>query len=508
MASIDKPVKSEKSKLEKPQSEAQKRFRTHPLLFVGTVIVLVIVVVAFVLVPAIVPEAGGLGVDTTFGYYGKAPIQYAANNYFYRVREYYGSMYGNVSGIGFERYIWRQAFDEAAVHAAVIEEARLSGYVPPDGVVDKTVAQLPVFQENGRFSAVRYNAVDNATRTRYWQEIQEELAANRYLEDVSGLLVSGKGKAFIADMADRQRAFDVAAFSINDYPAEEVTAYIEANRDLFKTVHLSQITVTSSESDARKVLDQVKSGASTFEDSARSQSTDANADRGGDMGSKTAYELESEIPDAEARSAVLTLGPGTVSDVVKVPSGWAFFRVEEAAREADSTDTATIDKARSYLLGFQRGIVEDYHLARAEAFVAEVEAEGFDNACAARDIVKSTIGPLPINYGDTNAFATVSSYSVSALDGAAFNENFWKTAFSTAVGTPSRPIVLGSNVVVLLPTTETSLDNDERAIIENNYASLVNDAQRVSGTLSEVLLKDKKFKDRFDEVFSKLFQEG
>jgi hypothetical protein len=503
MASIGKPEKSEK-----PLTEAQKRFKTHPLLFVGTVIVLVIVVIAFVLVPAIVPEAGGLGFDATFGYYGKVPIQYAANSYFYRAREYYGSMYGNITGIGFERYIWRQAFDDAAVHAALIEEARLSGYVPPDGVVDKVVAQMPAFQENGRFSAVRYNALDSTTKSRYWQEALEGLAVNRYLEDVSDILVSAKSKEFVADMANRQRAFDVAAFSINDYPAEEVAAYIETNRDLFKTVHLSQITVTSSENDARKVLDQVKSGVATFEDSARSQSADSNADRSGDMGAKTAYELESEIPDAAARSAILALGPGAVSEVVQVPAGWAFFRVEEEAREADSTDTAMIDKARSYLLGFQGGLVQDYYLARAEAFIMDVEAEGFDNACAAEGIVKSTIGPLPVNYGDTNAFATVSSYSVSALDGAAFNENFWKTAFSTAVGVPSRPIVLGSNIVVLLPTAETSLDSDERAIIENSYTSLVNDAQRMSGVLSEVLLKNKKFKDRFDEVFSKLFREG
>jgi hypothetical protein len=503
MASIEKPVKTEK-----PQTEFQKRFKTNPFVFVGTFIVLVIVIVAFVLVPAIVPETGGMGFDTTFGYYGKAPIRYTANNYFYRARENYSSMYGNITGIGFEQYIWRQAFDAAAVHTAIIEESRLSGYVPPDTVVDKVVAGLPMFQENGRFSAVRYNALDNATKTRYWNEIQEELIVARYVADVSGLLVSAKSKAFIADMAARQRTFDVAAFSINDYPAEEIAAYIGANKDLFKTVHLSQITITSSENDARKVLDQVKSGASTFEDSARSQSTDSNADRGGDMGSKMAYELESDIPDAESRAAVLALLPGTVSEVIKVPAGWAFFRVEETARDADGADTATIDKARSYLLGFRGGIIQDYYFAKAEAFNAEVESVGFDNACAEQGLAKSTVGPLPVNYGDTNAFATVGSYSVSALDGAAHNENFWKTAFSTEVGVPSRPIVLGSNIVILFPVEETGLDDDGRAIIESNYASFVNDEQRTSNAIGDILIKDKKFKDRFDEVFSKLFQEG
>jgi hypothetical protein len=507
MASIEK---EKTTKPGKPQTETQKQFKRNPFLLVGTVIVLVIVIVAFVLVPAIVPEAGGLGFDTTFGYYGKAPISYVANNYFYRVRESYSQMYSGITGLGFEQYIWRQAFDMAAARTAVIEEARLSGYVPPDTVVDKAVAQLPIFQENGRFSAVRYNAYDSATRNRYWKEVQEDLIVTRYIADVSGTLVADGEKAFVARLAERQRTFDIAAFPINDYPAEEISSYINTHKDLFQTVHLSQITISSSEQDARRVLDQIKAGTSTFEDAARSQSADSNADRGGDMGSKLAYELASEIPDADARAAIVALPQGTISDVVKVPAGWAFFRAEEAAREADSGDSATIDKARSYLLGFERGIIEDYSLAKAEAFNAIVGTIGFDNACDEANITKSTIGPLPINYGDASLFPTVGSYAVDALNGAATNENFWKTAFSTAVGVPSRPIVLGNNVLVLLPVTETGaadVDDEARTVIENYYVGMVNDEEILSTGLSDVLLKDKKFKDRFDEVFSKLFRE-
>jgi parvulin-like peptidyl-prolyl isomerase len=505
--------KEKTTKLGKGQDEPQKRFKTNPFVFAGTVIVLVIVVVAFVLVPAIVPEAGGLGFDTTFGYYGKAPIRYAANNYFYQVREEYARQYSGITGLGFERYIWRLAFDMAAAHTAVIEEARLSGYAPPDAVVDKAVAQLPVFQENGRFSAVRYNALDSATRTRYWQEVREMLIFARYFADVSGTLIADGEKAFVADMAEKQRTFDIAAFPINDYPAEEVSSYIDTHKDLFKTARLSQITISSSEQDAQKVLAEVKSGASAFEDTARSQSADQNADRGGDMGSKLAYELASDIPDADTRAAIVSLPQGTISDVVKVPSGWAFFRVEEAAREADSADTATIEKARSYLLEFERGIIEDYYLAKAEAFNDAVAAAGFDNACDEAGITKSTIGPLPVNYGDVSVFPTVGSYAVDALNGAAANENFWKTAFSTAVGVPSRPIVLGGNVLVLFPVTETGgngaagMDNEERTIIGNYYAGIVNDERTLNAELSDTLLKDKKFKDRFDQVFSKIFRE-
>jgi hypothetical protein len=504
----------EKGKAAKPQTELQKRFKTNPFVFVGTVLVLVIVVVAFVLVPAMVPESGGLGVDTVFGYYGNVPIQYAANNYFYQVRESYAENYRGISGIGFERYIWRMAFDRAAARTAVIEEARLSGYTPPDEMVDKAVAQLPIFQENGRFSAVRYNSYSSSVRAGYWKEVQEMLILSRYLSDVSGTFVGDGERAFIADMAEWQRTFDVAAFSIDDYPAEEVSAYIGGRGDLFRSVRLSQITISSSEADAQRALGQIKDGGLSFEDAARSQSADGNAERGGDMGVKFVYELASEIPDADARAAIVALPRGVISDVVKTPAGWAFFRVEEEAREPDPDDAATIDKARSYLLGFERGVIEDYCIARAEAFNEVVADVGFDNACTVAGITKSSVGPLPVNYGDVSVFPTVGSYAVGALSGAATSEAFWKTAFSTEVGFPSRPIVLGDNVLVLFPVTETGRggetepDGEARTTIENYYAGLVNSDESLDAGLSEVLLKSKRFKDRFDQTFSKLFREG
>ncbi|MDR2397631.1 MAG: peptidylprolyl isomerase, partial [Spirochaetaceae bacterium] len=53
-----------------PAAEFLRRFKTHPFLFLGTIIVLVIVIVAFVFVPAIVPSAGAQ-VDLSFGSYNK-----------------------------------------------------------------------------------------------------------------------------------------------------------------------------------------------------------------------------------------------------------------------------------------------------------------------------------------------------------------------------------------------------------------------------------------------------
>ena len=501
MASIGKTERPEKQ-----QSEIVKRFRANPLVFVGTVLVLIIVIVAFVLVPAFVPDAGGAQFDTTFGYYGNAPISFVAGNYFANVREQIARSYGGMDGAGYERFIWREAFNAAAFRTAVLEEARLSGYTPPDAVVDKAVAQLDAFQENGRFSVVRYRSLDNGTRSRIWKEEQESLAIMRYLADTSTLLTGEAEKAFISMMAEKQRKFDIAAFTVSDYPAEETAAYIRDNAGLFKTVHLSQITVTSNEGGAQTILDDIKAGRVTFEEAARTQSTDNFASRGGDMGSKMAFEFATVVTDEESRSLVLSLPAGELSAVITVPTGWAFFRAEEAPRDANPADSADIDKARSYLLSFQRGVIEDYWLDEAQSFIETAAVRGFDNACYEAGIEKSTIGPLPVNFGDSELFTTIGSYSIDALSSAPSSENFWNTAFSTPVGSASQPIVLGSYIVVLQPVEEIMVDAEDRSAIESYYA--VSNNSNFETRLSQTLLKNKKFKDRFDAVFSKLYREG
>jgi hypothetical protein len=495
------------------QSELIRRFKANPFIFIGTIVILVIVIVAFVFVPAIVPSAGGLGVDLRFGAYNKTPISFVPNGYFAQVRENiarYRQSSINDSNYQVVLYqIWREAFEETVIHTGILDEMKRAGYTPPEEVVDREVAQLPQFQENGRFSVSTYRALDNTTRISLWRQMQENVIKNRYNEDVTDLKISSGETDFIGAMASPKRSFDMALLPLSSYPDTEVSAYAANNAGLFRVTHLSVITVGSGEQEAQKILDSIKDGTSTFEDAARTYSQDSYAERGGDMGIKMAYELSTEIPEAEERGKVIGTPKGEYTSIVKVPSGWAFFRAEDASYPADPGDPASLEKIRTYMTTFERGRIEDWLIEDARNLITLTGELGFDEALTQKALEKRSFGPLALNYGGDSLyynglslFTALASFSVSELSSADTNENFWREAFSTPLNTPSNPLVLGNYVAVLYPLEETPEDEEAIDTIKTIYSSYW--LSYITNTsLRSYFLQSDKLEDRFYETFVK-----
>jgi hypothetical protein len=381
-----------------------------------------------------------------------------------------------------------------------------AAYTAPEAVVDREVAALPQFQENGRFSVSRWERMDKISRLALWREVQESIAKRHYLEDMTGLRVPSAEGDFIKNMTILERSFGLAVFPLSSYPDEEIRSYASSEPDLFRITHLSRITINSSEREAQQVLDSIKDGTKTFEEAARTQSQDTYADRSGEMGIRMAYELTSDVPDSQERESVIAALPGDYSPVVKVPTGWAFFRAEEAVYPADTTDTANLDKIRSYINQFERGRIEDWLLEQARLFTVAAEDQDFDTALEAWGMQKRDFGPLPLNYGGVtidyqgvNQFPTLSAQSISELIPAETNENFWRTAFFTPLGSPSEPLVIGDNVVVLYPREETTKDAEDTEGIAAFYSTWISNNAETS--LRSHFTSNEKLEDRFFQTY-------
>jgi hypothetical protein len=486
-------------------SEFVRRFKTNPLIFVGTIVVLVIVVIAFVFVPAISPGARKVA-DLTFGYYDKIPISYVPGNffaqYYERLSQYYRNMGDMYNNIFFEQQMWREAFEQTAYRTAVLQEIKKSGYSVPEKTVDKAVAQQ--FMENGRFSATLYNRFDNNSRLAMWRRTQEDLAMERYHSDIDNLVNSEQAAQFIGKMASVRRSFDFVSFPVNDYPNSEIVTYAQQNAELFRQIHLSRITVVSGEREARQILQSITNGSTTFEDAARAHSQDAFADRGGDLGIKQVHELLTEIPGETEREQVIALGKGELSDVLKIEAGWGIFRVEETVQPVDFDDIPTMDRVRLYIQTFERGRMEDWAYGNAEQFIALVKEKGFDEALYENNLTKQSFGPIPINYGEVDLFEKLSSASMADLSGASGSEDFWKTSFGTPINTPSEPFVQGGNVLVFFPVSEEEADKEAINDIVSSYSNywLINTA---GTSMRSYFLNSDKMDDRFFETFIRYF---
>jgi hypothetical protein len=516
---------------EKHQSELLHRFKANPGLVIGTFVVLVIVIVAFVAVPAIAPRGGGGDWDLTFGYYDKVPITYVPGNFFYQylkmLEDYQQNTGENSAYRNFQ--IWHDAYQAAVVHAAMLQEMKKAGYKAPEKIVDRNVARLSQFQDNGRFSLALYRRIDENERLSIWRQIQDDTAKEHFRSDVTSLLKPSAESKFIAKMAATERSFDMAVFSVDAYPETEYQAYISAHPDLFRSVHLSMITLDTSEREAKKILNSVKSGETTFEDAARSYSKDGYADRGGDMGIRMTHELNFDISDESVREQVIALARNEYSDIIKTSSRisedkditlWSFFRAEENIQEANASDPAVMEKVRSYVRNYERGRMEDWAIAQADNFIALANKIGFEEALSSSAVVlidddgeeirsmekikKRSFGPIPLNYGNVDLFTTLERQSVSELSNAGSDENFWKTAFSTPVQTPSRPVVQGSNVLVLFPNEETEADEYSVENIVNIYDSYWS-SYASEDALRQHFLHSPKMVDRFYEIYTRSF---
>jgi hypothetical protein len=497
------------------RDEFIRRFKTSPLQFIGVVIVLIIVIVAFVLVPAIVPNSGWGAADLTFGSYNKVPISYAPGNYLAQVQENLARQNPqSASDDIFTQYsrqynLWRSAFEETAVHLGALDEMKQAGYTAPEELVDRRIA------EDAGMLAL-YRRYDNSAKMSFWREVQDEIADGYYRSDMAGFKVPAAEAAFIGAMASRQRKFALVSQPLSAYPNGEVAAYAAANPDRFRVTRLSRITLGASEREAQQILASVRGEITTFEEAAKTYSQDAYADQGGDMGQKMDYELATEIPDEESREKILSLGKGEISQVVKVPGGWAFFRAEEEAVPADTANAAFLDKIRSYIMSFERSRIEDWLLKEAADLAALMKAEGFDEVLEERGLARREFGPLPLNFGDCPLFSPqIASlidmpelYIAQSTFQTGFNaasiENFWRVAFSTPLNTPSEPLILGNYAAILYPLEET-VDESAASSMESLYSSYFAWAI-TSQNIQTYFVNHKKLEDRFDETYAKYFQ--
>jgi hypothetical protein len=502
-------------------SELFKQLKTHPFLFGGTIVILALVIVAFVFVPAI-PNLNTQGQeeDRIFGYYDGVPITYVNGNYFQRTlyeiadsQDFQlSSNYSMGSSLDINSSpayrVWYEAFVRTLVHMAMLDEMKNAGYAAPSQEIDRQVAEYSEFQEDGSFSIIKYRNYDKTKLLSLWSSAEENYIAGKYITDLAGLKISSAEKAFISKMAYPERSFEMVSFPRYAFPDSELSAFAAANPDLFKIVHLSRIT-TANEKEAAQVLDSIQSGRTTFEDAARNLSTDSHKDRGGDIGISMAFEAFSYVSEEADRNAILSLKKDSFSSIVKVPDGWGFFRAQENPYTPDLSLPENLAKIRGYMDRFEGGRIENWLVARAEELLRAAREQnlslseyiaGLPDDAAVKPS-STSIGPVNLNYGNMSGlYLHTLEIANPELQDAVSNENFWRTAFSIPLNTPSTPFTLGESIVLLTATEEILANEEDMSSIADFYArGWVYSALDMD--LNSVFLTSPKLEDHFIDVF-------
>ena len=485
-------------------------------IYIGTIIILVITIVAFVFMPS-GNTGGSNGTTFDFGSYNGKHITSAQGGYLVKQVSIVNDALRQ-QGLSEQNYqlyayqVWRQAFERTVYHYGVLDAVKQAGGAVTENFIDDQMADDPSFQENGKFSPKLYRETPNATKLSLRDDIRDNSLAALYTNEVNAMAPSSQEIAFLKDMAKETRTIAFAALPLSAYPESEVASWAAANAKLFSHLKLARVSVAKSQADAEKLLKQVKAGTVSFEDAAKKNSADAYAEKGGSMGAKYYYEIMADIEKKEDVDSLAALKAGEYSGVLKTLSGsWVFFKAEADATPADMADPVVLKDARAYMLRFERGLLEDWASAQGETLSATPSAD-FEKACKAAGLEVKESGPFPLNYGDIDFVAygqriplmrKIDSAAAPELAEASGNEAFLAAVFSLAPGAVSKPIVLGDNIVVVKVKEAGAASEEDLASLSLYYPYFFQ--QKTSYEMNSIFLKSPLLKDNFMNVFFKYF---
>lgn len=179
---------------------------------------------------------------------------------------------------------------------------------------------------------------------------------------------------FLTDAVRSKEVFAKIYFSLTE---KEKRDYYEEHKDLFSTpgeVSLSRIFVAEGRDPAaalermKEILAQARSGAADFAALAKRYSEEELGKKGGVIGSIKIPDLASEI-----RAAVADGKVGTVTDPIKVESGYAIFRVDDRKEPVVKPfEDKDVQDEVAQRMAYERGAQEmDAYLEklRSEAFI-------------------------------------------------------------------------------------------------------------------------------------------
>jgi hypothetical protein len=497
----------------KHDNVVQTKRHNNPFVYFGTIGILIITIIAFVLVPSL---GGGLGDDQglTFGSWAGKPISFAQGSYLASQVQLTKTRleqqgYRDTGDQFFAYQVWRQAFENTVVHMALLDHANTNSIAVSEDFLDRQMARHPAFIEDGTFSRRLFREASNAYKMSIRQEIRETALKQLYVNDMVSVPTSSAETAFIKAMAQAERSIEFVTFPFANYPDSERKAFAMDNAALFRQHKLSRITLTSSQKEAQQILDRIKAGTLSFEEAARNHSKDAAATRGGDVGWQFNWEIRNDLKDPGQIDGLATLSEGSLSAVLdSVAGSWLIFRADAAVLEADPDSTEVLANVTTYMNRYERVRIEDWALDTARHFAA-VASSDFHGAAIIQGLAIKESNAFPLNYGgafDLGYFALLGSIDTQSnpeLSGANTNESFLRAIFTLEAGQISGPLIMNETVIIATLKEIQAADDSTLGLIEAYYPSIVQDIQ--SRELADSILKSPKLKDEFFTAFSKAF---
>ena len=436
----------------------------NKMLWVGSVIILILSVICFVVFGVgteLIRVLKGEGNGISFGKYDGKDIVLAPGTDFANSVQNYTNYYQN-QGRELDQsayfYIYSYAFNNAVQSAAYKDAVKKSGYKPSAAEVSRVM--LPYFlNSEGKYDPKLYSKVSSADKESLKNDIAKQLVWQRFSDDMFGsskklgeyeffgLKSSAKESDFLASLNEEKRSFDTIAFNKSDYPESEIKKFGSENINLFTSYSLSMITVKE-EAQAKKLAGQLANNEITFKDAVTEYSEKYYTDGDGKIKENFAYQIKENLANADDFAKIDSLAKDAVSEVIKTNNGFSIYQCTGDKTPANIDEASIVDAVKKYINLNEPKKIEDYFIAKANDFIKDAKAEGFDKAAKTANIEVVSIPAFPLNYGNLGIADSIDASQAKAFASASTNEDFLKTAFTMKLNDISEPMVMNNFITV------------------------------------------------------------
>lgn len=477
----------------------------RPWIYAMSVIVLVVVAIAFVAIPPTGLSSGMGFQPAVFGSYKGRDIVFQGDNYFGQQQQLLSEQYraaGVQDDVSTIYQIWRTAFQRTLFHEAMLEQAESIGYGISPSLLDRALTANPRFlDQDGSFDPSLYRATAASEILHIRTLTRDSLIHERMLEDLRlGSILSDQEKDFIASITNEKRTMDFVYFGSAKYPASEVRRYVEENPGLFRTLDISSITLNDAE-EAELLRQRITSAELSFEEAAPQYSVDIYSTENGSRGLVRYFEILRELGNSDLAESIFGLAPNSISEPMSTASGrTVFYRVNSATRPMNLDDTDEFSMAWSYVLTNESTLVQDYMQAAAEEFSLAAQAQGLQGAAEAFGYNVEQTVEFPVNLGSLTIFAPVKRSDGTDLDNAEYSEEFFRTAYGLELGEVSAALELSSGYIVMSLASIGSAQDFELEYIVDTAIPAIIDAW-ISQDIERTYLNPNNVEDEFDKAF-------
>lgn len=511
----------------------QKSHKTSLPVFILSALLLVILIVSFVLAPALSSAGQGLEQGLAFGRYGSQEISYRPGNFFAhqldRGMEEAASQGYDLNTPFIAYTLWLRAFRAASQYAVLLDSAQRANIDISEEQLMQAVRESGYFSRNGVFNPTDFNNTSPDRRQSIINEIRNGVLIGTYQNQLTQDIVRSKAANTVLLKPDaEQRNFRMAIFDFNLYPEEKVRAFATEYPQLFQQIEVKRILIRGKKQEAIKIYSQLANAEKDFlnvfiENSREEFANEDISAREGELGSRFYYQIQDSLDPKEDLEKIFSLQENQFSPPLRYQTKdkkdevYAIYLVTKPKYDINMNDARDRETVLNYLITKHKGLISDYFIGLASEikpvnFAASIlkpgratqsEPFGMVYHLKPENLARQDEMYYPYN-SDIQQFLAAFGKDYQDIASVALkSREFFFQAFSLAVNQVSDPIVLDNAVLVLQLIDKKMSEPSTSSNSSLDFLLKYFLGQYMVSSMVDNALESPRYKDNFMTVYAK-----